>query len=183
MKLTNNSTTAKYLKARMLADFDDGKLKALPLQFRFWFRLRRYKLPVSVWDIKFERFMGAVNTLTSDFAMCDFLELTTFVNKKTFNRLKISLSLPLYEHYKSECEKILTMFKEVGDDAPKAKVIVKDLQEFGLLPYVDFLAGGDITKYNEIKQMAMHEIYAFYRLKVHQNINAHANALANVKNN
>lgn len=167
----------------MLADFDDSKFKALPLKFRFWFRFRRYTLPKSVWDVKFERFMSAVNLLSSDFAMCEFLEITTIVDKIIFNSLKISLSLPLYEHYKSECEKILTMFKEVGDEAPKATVMVKDLQEFGLLPYMDFIAEGDISKYKEVKEMPMHEIYTYYRLKVHHNINAHANAKANVKSN
>lgn len=181
MKLTNNSTTAKYLKARMLADFDDGKFKALPLQFRFWYRLRRYKLPISVKYITFNKFRIACGYLASDFAMCDFMELTTSVNKNIFYKLKISLSLPLYKHYKSECDMIMQMFKEVGEEAPKAKVVVKDMQEFGLLPYVDYVADGDVSKHKDVDNMLVYEVYEIYKLKVHQSINTHANALANVK--
>lgn len=167
----------------MLADFDDSKLREFPLRFKFWHLFRRYKLPLSIRDISFNKFRSCCNYIESDFSMCEFLELTTGVNKKTIARLKISLSLPLYHHYKSECFEILSSFKRIGDEAPKAKVTVKDLKEFGLLPYVDYLAGGDITKYKQVDEMLLHEVLALYMLKVHQSINQYENAKIDAKNN
>ena len=167
MKLTENSTTRHYLKCKLLADFDDSKLADYPLKFTILLKKR----PVSVWDITFESFIKVVNYKDSVYNLIELLHMITNVNKNYLTWAKIKLTLPLFYHYKNEIEKICEMFASVSKEAPPSKVIVKDMQEFGLTSYVDYLADGRIIDHAVILQMPVHQIYAEYRRKVWKLIN------------
>jgi hypothetical protein len=162
----------------MLADFDDSAIYNLPFKRRVLF----WRLPLSVWDITFEQFIVSMKYIDSVATVPNYLEAITTVNKYIWNKSKLKLSLPAYDLYKSETEQILQMFKDVGDEAPKAKGVVKDMQEFGLTQYIAMVADGRVRDFEYFYQKSVAFMYTEYRRKIHTNINLISESKANAAN-
>jgi len=180
LRLTENTRFNKYLKYKLIAEFDDKVFYDLPikLKFRRWHKV--YRLPSSVWDIKFSDFIKAVNAIDS---ITDFLEQVTNVNIFIWTNSKIKLSLPLYSFYKDETIKILEMFKEVTEEAPKGQGTVKDMAEFGLTSLVDTVACSDVTKHDYVYNMTVADVFVEYKRKIDTIINTEAQQKYYAKNN
>jgi hypothetical protein len=162
----------------MLADFDDSIIFKMPFKRRLLF----WRLPLSVWDITFEQFVVSMKYIDSVATIPNYLQSITRVNKYIWNKSKLKLSLPAYDLYKSETEQILQMFKDVEDEAPKAKGVVKDMQEFGLTQMVSMIADGRVSDYPYVYKMTVADIYTEYRRKVWQSINLISESKANAAN-
>ena len=175
LKLTENTRFYKYLQLKMIAEFNEQPIVDMPIRLKF----RRKNLPASIWDIKFSQFIQALNCLDS---IPEYLQQITNVNKNNWNRSKIKVVLPLYSFYRDDMLKILNVFKQATDQAPKAPVTVKDMQEFGLTTIVDMVADSKLIDYGKIYNMSVAEVQNKYRMMIWNSMNLDAQQKYYAKN-
>lgn len=119
-------------------------------------------------DKSFSTFVECFKFATSIETALEFLYVIT---GKDYSRKYFIDAYPVFLAYQNELQEILKMFKDINDEMPAPKRLVKTLEEFGFRNIISFVADGDVLKYDEFYNKSVGFIYLAYREKSYKLLN------------
>lgn len=131
---------------------------------RRWFKKRTHGVKESITELTF----GEVNSIkrqTMSLDSIDKLDVVRMVYKEEPLRMNVFRFYGCLRFLTLEAERVMKMEQEHWNTEPTEHDIklqqagVKELEQFGDLPMIDSLAGGDILRYNDIEKLNYLEVH------------------------